>query len=115
VLATRDDVDVISAMQGRLGLELAREHRPALVLLDLHLPDVDGDEVLRMLRDDPLTAAIPVVIVSADATQGQMRRLLNAGATAYLTKPLDVRELRDLFDTLADAPGDNTRAGVASE
>jgi signal transduction histidine kinase/ActR/RegA family two-component response regulator len=98
VLAQRPGVEVIAAMQGRLGLELAREHRPALVLLDLHLPDLGGDQVLERLRDDPETAAIPVVIASADATPGQVRRLLAAGAAAYLTKPLDVRELLRLLD-----------------
>ena len=76
IVAQREDVEIIPAMQGRLGLELAREHLPALVLLDLHLPDISGDEVLQRLRDDPVTAKIPVVIVSADATPGQVQRLL---------------------------------------
>jgi PAS domain S-box-containing protein len=98
VLAQRAGVEVVAAMQGRLGLELAREHHPVLVLLDLHLPDMGGEEVLRRFRDDPATAAIPVVIVSADATPGQVQRLLNAGAAAYLTKPIDVRELLRLID-----------------
>jgi CheY-like chemotaxis protein len=65
-----------------------------------------GDEVLRRLRDDPATAAIPVVMVSADATPGEIQRLLAAGAAAYLTKPLDVRAMLRLLDELlADAPG----------
>jgi signal transduction histidine kinase len=98
ILGDREDIEVIAAMHGRLGLELAHELRPALVLLDLHLPDVSGDEVLRELRDDPATASIPVVIVSADATPGQIQRLTAAGAMAYLTKPLDVRELLRLLD-----------------
>jgi CheY-like chemotaxis protein len=85
-------------MQGRLGLELAREHQPALILLDLHLPDITGDEVLRRLRRDPATADIPVVVVSADGTHGQQSRLLNIGATAYLTKPYDVTQLLGLID-----------------
>ena len=106
VLARRHEVEVIPAMQGRLGLELAREHRPALVLLDLHLPDIGGDQVLQCLRDNPATAAIPVIILSADATPGQMQRLISAGATAYLTKPLDVRELLRLLDeALTDTGG----------
>jgi len=84
-------------MQGRLGLELAREHQPKLVLLDLHLSDIGGDEVLRQLRDDPETSHIPVVVVSADATAGQMRRLLAEGASSYLTKPLDIQALRDVL------------------
>lgn len=69
-----------------------------LVLLDLHLPDLGGEEVLQRLRDDPATASIPVVIVSADATPGQIRRLLTAGAAAYLTKPIDVRDLLRILD-----------------
>ena len=98
VLSQRAGVEVVAAMYGRLGLELAREHHPVLVLLDLHLPDLSGEEVLQRLRDDPATASIPVVIVSADATPGHVRRLLSAGASAYLTKPIDVRELLRLVD-----------------
>jgi len=98
VLAQRPGVRLIPAMQGRLGLELARQHQPVLVLLDLNLADVGGEEILRALRDDPLTATIPVVIVSADAMPRQVQRLLSAGATAYLTKPIDVRQLLELVD-----------------
>jgi len=98
VLAQRPGVRLIPAMQGRLGLELARQHHPVLVLLDLNLADVGGEEILRALRDDPLTATIPVVIVSADAMPRQVQRLLSAGATAYLTKPIDVRQLLELVD-----------------
>jgi signal transduction histidine kinase/ActR/RegA family two-component response regulator len=99
VFQRRDDVDVIAAMQGRLGVALAREHRPVLILLDLHMPDVNGDEVLRQLREDPATATTPVVIVSADATAGQIERLLAEGATGYLTKPLDLQELLTVFNS----------------
>jgi CheY-like chemotaxis protein len=98
VVAQRGGIEVISAIQGRLGLELAREHQPDLILLDLHLPVLGGEQVLERLQDDPRTAAIPVAIVSADATPGQVERLLAAGAMAYLTKPLDVRELLRLLD-----------------
>jgi signal transduction histidine kinase/FixJ family two-component response regulator len=98
IASERAGVEIIPAMQGRLGLELAQEHHPALILLDLHLPDINGDEVLQRLRDDPVTASIPVVIVSADATQGQIQRLLNAGAAAYVTKPFDVAELMQIID-----------------
>jgi PAS domain S-box-containing protein len=98
ILARRGDVDVVSAMQGRLGVELARQHQPTMILLDLHLPDVNGEEILRRLREDPLTSAIPVVIVTADATAGQVQRLLSAGAAAYLTKPLDVAKLLSVID-----------------
>jgi PAS domain S-box-containing protein len=102
ILAQRPDVEVVAAMHGRLGLELAHEHHPVLILLDLHLPDMDGDQVLQRLRDDPITASIPVVMVTADATPGQVQRLLAAGATAYLTKPIDVRDLLHILDEALD-------------
>lgn len=91
---------LIPAMQGRLGLELACEHVPDLILLDLHLPDLDGSEVLRRLKDNEATRDIPVVILSADATQGQIERLLTQGATRYLTKPLDVEQFLKVMDEL---------------
>jgi signal transduction histidine kinase/ActR/RegA family two-component response regulator len=98
IMERRTDVELIPAMQGSLGLTLAREHQPALILLDLHLPDINGDVVLRKLREEPLTQNIPVVIVSADATPGQIQRLVKEGATAYLTKPFDVETLLNLLD-----------------
>jgi CheY-like chemotaxis protein len=84
------NVKLISAMQGRLGVELARQHRPDLILLDLHLPDIQGLEVLQRLRLNPETRLIPVVVTSADATPGQIARLRAAGADEYLTKPLEI-------------------------
>jgi CheY-like chemotaxis protein len=77
-------------MHGRLGIELARQHRPDLILLDIHLPDVDGDEILKRLRSDELTRAIPVIAVSADATEDQRKRMIALGAARYLTKPLSL-------------------------
>jgi CheY-like chemotaxis protein len=87
------EVRLIPAMQGKLGIDLARQHRPDLILLDLHLPDLHGREVLEQLKRDPATAAIPVVVVSADATPAQVERLHAAGAAEYLTKPIDVEAL----------------------
>jgi signal transduction histidine kinase/CheY-like chemotaxis protein len=98
LIGRRHDLQLISAMQGRLGLDLAREHTPDLVLLDLHLPDIPGAEVLARLRHDPSTSGIPVVILSADATPRQIERLLAQGADAYLTKPLDVKKFLELLD-----------------
>jgi signal transduction histidine kinase/ActR/RegA family two-component response regulator len=100
LLMHRPEVRVLPAMQGGLGLDLAREHRPDLVLLDLHLPDITGEEVLRRLRGASETSHIPVVVISADATPGQIKRLLSAGANAYLTKPLDVKRLFTLLDEI---------------
>jgi signal transduction histidine kinase/CheY-like chemotaxis protein len=87
------EVRLIPALQGRLGIDLARQHRPDLILLDLHLPDQHGREVLHELKRDPATAAIPVVIVSADATPAQLERLRADGAAEYVTKPIDVELL----------------------
>jgi len=88
---------------------IARRHRPELVFLDLNLPDCDGDEVLALLRDDPETSDVPVVIVSADATPRQIERLLAAGAQDYLTKPFDVaRVLEVLEKSLADSRSDRS-------
>jgi len=89
----RPDVRLLTAMQGRLGLDLAQQHRPALILLDLHIEDISGDEVLRRLRGDPTTARVPVVVISADSTPGQTDRLLALGAHAYLSKPVDLKQL----------------------
>jgi PAS domain S-box-containing protein len=103
VLLSRPEWRVIPAMQGRLGLALAAEHRPDLVLLDLHLPDLHGAEVLRRLRADPETAATPVVVVSADATPRTAEALAAAGADAFLAKPLDVRLFVDTVGRLLAA------------
>jgi signal transduction histidine kinase/ActR/RegA family two-component response regulator len=100
VFAHRQDIKIVPAIQGRVGLDLARQLHPALILLDVHLPDIGGEVVLDQLRRDPTTAHIPVVVVSADATAHQIERLLAAGAFRYLTKPIDVQELLDLVDQL---------------
>ncbi len=98
VVALRPGVTLLSAMQGRQGLELARDHRPDLIVLDLHLPDLPGTEVLAQLLAEPRTREIPVVILSADATPSQITRLRAQGARAYLTKPLDVQAFLTQLD-----------------
>jgi signal transduction histidine kinase/CheY-like chemotaxis protein len=98
ILRQRPDVTLLPAMLGGLAIELARQHRPDLALLDLHVADLDGEEVLRRLRTDPATADIPVVVLSADATPRQVERLESAGADAYLTKPIAVDEFLDTID-----------------
>ncbi len=100
ILERRPEVSLLSAMQGSIGVELARQHQPDLILLDLHLPDIQGDEVLRQLRAHSRTEAIPVVMISADATAGQQEHLLAAGADDYLTKPIDVRRFLAVVDAV---------------
>lgn len=82
---------VMSAMLGELGLALALQHKPDLILLDLDLPDMSGLDVLQALRSDPKTRAISIVVISADATEATRQRAMAAEATTYLTKPLDLR------------------------
>ncbi len=103
VLDRLPGVRLIPAMQGKLGIDLVRRHQPDLILLDLHLPDLHGGEVLAELKRDPTTAAIPVVVLSADATAAQFERLRDAGAAGYLTKPIDVESL--LETVRESAPG----------
>ncbi len=93
-------VRLLTAIQGSIGLELARQHRPDLILLDLHLPDIQGDEVFQELQSHPKTRSIPVIIVSADATRKQIDKLLAAGVKRYITKPFDVKDLVNVLETV---------------
>jgi CheY-like chemotaxis protein/anti-sigma regulatory factor (Ser/Thr protein kinase) len=90
-LQTRPGVVLLSASTGQVGLELARERHPDLVLLDMQLPDVAGEEVLRLLQSHPDTQEIPVLVLSADATSIRIEQAVAAGAVGYLTKPLDLQ------------------------
>jgi signal transduction histidine kinase/CheY-like chemotaxis protein len=104
ILANHTDLAMISAMTGALGIDLARQHTPDLILLDLNLPDVPGDQVLARLRRDPRTRDIPVVILSADATPGQVDRLLAAGAHEFLAKPIAAAEFLGSLDRMLRLP-----------
>ena len=88
ILDRHPDVKLIPAMQATIGLELAREHHPDLIVLDLHLPDMTGTEALKRLREDH--PEVPVVVLTADATEGVEESVRQLGAADYLTKPLDV-------------------------
>jgi len=98
----RRGIALISAMRPQLGLDLASEHRPDLILLDLHLPDMPGQEVFRRLQANAKTADIPVVVLSADARPNLISQMLEDGVRAFLTKPLDVKQLLELLDTVAN-------------
>jgi signal transduction histidine kinase/ActR/RegA family two-component response regulator len=100
ILRRRPTVELEHALTGRIGLDLALASPPDLVLLDLHLPDLGGEQVLARLKADPRTAEVPVVVLSADATKSMRAPLLSAGARAYLTKPIEVPRLLALVDEL---------------
>lgn len=104
VLARQPGIHLASARTGRTGLRAARAQRPDLVLLDLHLPDISGEEVLRRFRSDQALRDVPVVILSADATSQQVAALRAAGAFAYLTKPLDVEDLLRTIELACTRP-----------
>lgn len=95
----RPGIRLTTATSGRAGLECATRDVPDLLLLDLHLSDIHGEQVLKELRAEPVTAGIPVVVLSAEAAPRIIRRLLASGALAYLTKPLNLTELGDLLDS----------------
>jgi CheY-like chemotaxis protein len=98
LMERRPSIRLLPAIQGRLALDLAREHHPDLIVLDLHLPDLPGTEVLRALKADPQTADSPVVVISADVTASRRTEALAAGAAAYLAKPVDVTTFLRLVD-----------------
>ena len=83
----------LEATTGGEAVELAAEHAPDLVLMDIQLPDFDGVQALRRLRADERTAAIPVLAVTAQAMQGDREQFLAAGFDGYVSKPVNVREL----------------------
>jgi len=96
----RPGVDLRTATSGASGAALAEEHRPDLLLLDLNLPDMKGEEVLRRLRARVETADVPILILSADSTSRNITRLLQTGADAYLTKPLEIPQFLETVDRL---------------
>jgi signal transduction histidine kinase len=98
LLAKRPQWHLRIALRGDEGLRTARESLPQLILLDLHLPDLTGESVLAALRGDSRLSQIPVAILSADALPATIERLQAAGATDYLTKPIDVPRINALLD-----------------
>ena len=100
LLARRPGVRLTHAQDGRRGLEMLKSARPSLVILDLHLSDMPGEEVLRQIWSDPSTRDVPVAVLTADATGQSQRSLRGSGAIAYLTKPFDIAGVLKLVDEL---------------
>jgi CheY-like chemotaxis protein len=103
ILARRPGVRLLSANRARDGLHLAQRHRPTLILLDLNLPDMPGEDVLMHLRVQSDTRDIPVIVMSADASPATRARLLAAGALTYITKPFDINEFLRALDGVLPA------------
>ena len=99
LLDRRGGLRLVSAATGAMALSLAARMPVDVILLDLHLPDMHGSDVLRQLRENPATASTPIVVVTADASNGQRERLQTQGANGFLSKPFDLSDLANLLDT----------------
>jgi CheY-like chemotaxis protein len=98
LIARRPDVRLLSAEDGTRGIALARLHQPEVILMDINLPGISGVEALKILREDPATAHIPVLAISANAMPRDIKNGLDAGFFRYLTKPIKVKEFMDTLN-----------------
>ncbi len=98
IVARRSDLRLLSARDGRGGVDTARACRPEVILMDISLPDISGIEALKMLADDPATAHIPVIALSANAMPCDIENGLRAGFFRYLTKPIRIDEFSAALD-----------------
>jgi PAS domain S-box-containing protein len=98
LIARRNDLRLLSAVDGNRGVELARTCRPDVILMDINLPGISGIEALRILREDTTTAHIPVVALSANAMPRDIQRGLDAGFFRYLTKPIKVSHFMEALN-----------------
>lgn len=109
-----EDIDVVEATDGRHGLELAQQHVPDLVTLDLVMPRMDGLAAAAALRSDPRTQHAPLVMVTTSTSPAHLARARSIGVDAYLTKPFDPDELvRVVRELLATGHGRDESGGAA--
>jgi CheY-like chemotaxis protein len=98
LIARRPDMRLLSARDGTRGIALARTHQPEVILMDINLPGISGIQALKILREDPATAHIPVLAISANAMPHDIKKGLAAGFFRYLTKPIKVNEFMEALD-----------------
>ena len=103
LIARRGDLKMLSAIDGNVGIVTARVHQPAVILMDINLRGISGFDALKILRDDPLTAHIPVIAVSSNAFPRDIEKGIEAGFFWYLTKPFKVANLMDAIDAALDS------------
>ena len=110
LIARRPDLRLLSAADGHLGIEIARAFQPEVILMDINLPGISGIEALKILREDPATAHIPVVALSANAIPSDIVKGLEAGFFRYLTKPIKVNEFLSTLDEALEFAEKNSPA-----
>ena len=98
LIARRPDMRLLTAVNATLGIEVARAAQPMVILMDINLPGISGIEALKILREDPATAHIPVIALSANAMPQDVEKGMKAGFFHYLTKPIKVKELMDTLN-----------------
>ncbi len=104
LIARRTDLDLLSAGNATLGIELARAHQPDVILMDINLPGMNGFKALEILREDPATRTIPVIALSANAMVGAITKGLAAGFFRYITKPINVVDFMEALDIALESP-----------
>jgi PAS domain S-box-containing protein len=112
LIARRPDIRLLTARDGNRGIEIARASRPDVILMDINLPGISGLKALKILADDPTTAHIPVVALSANAIPRDIQKGLEAGFFRYLTKPIKVNEFMATLDVALEFA--QTRSAAAS-
>jgi CheY-like chemotaxis protein len=110
LIARRPDLRLLGAADGNLGIEFARAYQPAVILMDINLPGIGGVEALKILRDDPSTAHIPIIALSANAVPRDIEKALEAGFFSYLTKPIKVDLFMDALDEALRIPSEREKA-----
>jgi PAS domain S-box-containing protein len=115
LIARRPDLRLLSAGDAILGIALARTRQPEVILMDINLPGMSGIQALKILREDPLTAHIPVLAISASAMPHDIKNGLEAGFFRYITKPIDVNEFMDALDMALDLAGKDNEKREGSQ
>ena len=98
LIARRGDIKLLTAINGHLGIQMAREHHPDVILIDINLPGISGYGALKILLEDAATAHIPIMALSANAVPRDIQKGIDAGFFRYLTKPIEVMEFMDALD-----------------